>query len=59
MKESIGHPQRLEDALAQELVERLIGNDLDDAPQGVERRAGAVAPLRARLEVQGPKAATK
>jgi hypothetical protein len=52
MEEGIGHPQGLEDALAQELVKALVGYYLDDSPQSVKRRTWAVAPLRAGLKVE-------
>ena len=46
----VGHPERLEDAGAEELVERHAGHDLDEAAQDVRRHA--VVPLAARLERQ-------
>ena len=44
----LGHPERFEDPLLQEHVERLTGHDLDDASEHVGRHA--VVPLAAGLE---------
>src|SRR5712691_4106161 len=52
MKEDVLHPERIENALPQELIETLAGDDLDHASQSVKRGAGAVAPARSGLEVQ-------
>ena len=47
---SVDHAERLEDAIAQVGIERLAGNHLDHATDGLG--GGAVFPLRAGLEVQ-------
>ena len=46
------HAERLEDPLAQELIEGLSGCDLDDPPERVDAGEPAVAPLGAGLEVE-------
>ncbi len=46
----VGHAERAEDPLGEELVERLPGGDLDHAAEDVG--GDAVVPLRARLEQQ-------
>ncbi len=44
--------ERLEQALPQELIERLSRHDLDDAAEGVEAGLRAVGPARAGLELE-------
>ena len=46
------HPQRIEDAALQELIERETRDEFDDAAERVDAFERAVAPLRARLEVE-------
>ena len=47
------HAERIEDALLQELVERLAGDNFDDAPQRVDAGAArCTAPVRARLKIE-------
>jgi hypothetical protein len=52
MEEDIFHPERLENLLAQELIEALAGGDFDDAAERVKPGAGAITPAGSRLEVQ-------
>jgi hypothetical protein len=47
MEAGIVHPQRLEYPFAEKLIERLVGDDFDDAAQHIGIKA--VIPVRARL----------
>ena len=46
------HAERIEDARAEEPIERHARGDLDHAAQRLEAGAGAVGPARARLELE-------
>src|SRR5262249_11319476 len=48
----VGHPERPEDVFAKVLVERLAADLLDHLARPVD--AGAIDPLRARLEQERP-----